>query len=85
MRSTLEVCYEGKASDSIYHVNDHWIEPKDNSSPAELDKYVKKVAREAVAPREGGPADVIFSSAIDDAGLLATVKAGAGVAGGKLR
>jgi hypothetical protein len=77
MRSTLEVCYEGPAGDGIYHVDDKWIEPKDNPTPKELDEFIKKVAHEAVAPRKGTPADVIFTSAINDAGLLARVKAGA--------
>jgi hypothetical protein len=76
MRSALEVCCEGPAGDGIYHVNDKWIEPKDNPTPKELDEFIKRVAHEAVAPRKGTPADVIFSSAINDASLLARVKAG---------
>src|SRR5437762_5152953 len=30
MRSTVEFRYEGKGGDSIYHVNDKWIEPEKN-------------------------------------------------------
>jgi hypothetical protein len=78
MRSTVEFRYAGKAGDSMYHVNDKWIEPEKNPTAGELDEYIKKIATEALSPREGRPpADVIFSDLLDDAGLLASVKAGA--------
>jgi hypothetical protein len=78
LRSTIEFRYEGKAGDSIYHVNDKWIEPQKNPTPAELDDYVRNVARESLGPRNGKPpADVIFSRDVDDAGLLSSVRAGA--------
>jgi hypothetical protein len=78
MRSLIEFRYDGKAGDSIYHVNDKWIEPEKNPTPAELDDYVRNVAIESLAPRKGKPpADVIFSTRLDDSGLLASVQAGA--------
>jgi hypothetical protein len=78
MRSTVEFRYAGKAGDSIYHVNDKWIEPQKNPTAGELDAYIKKIATEALSPREGRPpADVIFADLVDFPALLASVKAGA--------
>src|SRR6516165_6352804 len=78
MRSTVEFRYADQAGFSMYHVNDKWIEPKNNPTTGELDDYVRRVATEALSPRGGmPPADVIFSDLIDIPGLLASVKAGA--------
>jgi len=78
MRSTIEFRYVGQAGDAIYHVNDKWIEPKNNPTADELNAYVAKVAAESLAPKNGQPpADVIFSGMVSDEGLLASVKAGA--------
>jgi hypothetical protein len=81
MRSRIEFRYTGgrDVGMAIYHVNDKWIEPKENPTAEELSAYSIEVVREAlrVLPDGRPPADVIFCTMLDDANLLESVKAGA--------
>ncbi len=78
LRATLSVRYTDIGGDSIYHVNDKWIEPKDNPTADELAARVAELAGDALKLRDGRPpADVIFCSRLDLPGLLECVRAGA--------
>ncbi len=60
MRASLDLRYLG-GGDDIYHVNDKWIEPKDNPTAQELREYTVKVIRDTVSAAAAEPRyEVIF-------------------------
>jgi len=61
LRATLRFVYVGVSDLVEYHVNDKWIEPKENPKREELRQAILAAALEALAVRDGRPAsDVIL-------------------------
>ncbi len=87
LRSRVDYCYVGVNDQVEYHVNDKWIEPKENPTRDELAKAVLASAVRATQVQAGRPvADVIVvhgnpANVLDEpaiaANLLANVRAGA--------
>lgn len=87
LRSRVDYCYVGVDDMVEYHVNDKWIEPKDQPTRDELAKAVLASAVRRTQVQDGRPvADVIVVSGnpanvLDEpaiaANLLANVRAGA--------
>ena len=71
LRADLEIIYLSHGKDEIYHVNDKWIEPKDNPTREELAEYSEEVVvetleRQAEQASATGAYDVIFLAAGTD-------------------
>ena len=87
LRSRVDYCYVGVDDMVEYHVNDKWIEPKDQPTRDELAKAVLESAVRTTQVQDGQPvADVIVvngnpAHVLDEpaiaANLLANVRAGA--------
>jgi hypothetical protein len=75
VRGTVEARYLD-AGDAIYHVNDKWIEPKDNPTRPELTAYARQVVMDTVGSlAQTRRFDVVFVEA--RTGLLADADIGA--------
>ncbi len=83
LRAVLEIRYLTRGSNAIYHVNDKWIEPKENPTREELAAYSQQVVLDTFRVEEGRcPYDVIFlTTGIDNkrlpSAVLSCVEAGA--------
>jgi len=83
LRAVLELRYLCRGGDEIYHVNDKWIEPKDNPTRDELREYAEEVVLDSLRDAARSKAfDVVFLDAGADndrvqAAALECARAGA--------